>query len=442
LVPPDSAITKNIRRRLPFSDSVQSLRERPFRRWFFGQVLSASGTSIQNVGQAWLIVELGGSGLDLGLASGALFLPCFLFGIYGGSLADRFTRRKILLVTQCLQALTAATLAALTATHLITVPAILLLALATGLVRSADEPARQTYVVDLVGTAQIRSAVALNEVVITCSRMIGPAIGGLLIAFTPIWFCFMVNALSFMITISVLLSQRHLTSREVRTADEELPLRDAFACVRREGSIRACLALGAVSGALYNSVPILPVLASHVFHVGGLSYGLMLTSFGLGALPGALLAGTPTTQLNRSVRRLALASGGAALLVATSPVVGFVYPAMMLLGLCVIALVARSNSLLMLRTPPGLRGRMMGIWSMAVPGCNAFTGLLTGTITSSWGPRQAFVVAGALVLAALAVGWRTLQATARQDDATSARQPLDDPQAIYVQDIEEAIDGP
>ena len=263
-----------------------------FRWWFTSQVLSSSGLFTQNVAAAWLILQQTGNGLDLALLTCASFIPVFLVGPWGGELVDRFDHRGLLIVTQTSLLLLSATLAALAFTGHAGLTAILLISAITGTVNAVDNPARQVYVVDLVGRGLLASAISLFEVVLNTSRVLGPAIGGVILTAAGPAPCFAVNALSYIAPIIVLLRHRphsHTTlDRPMRR--QRGAVREGLRYVKSVPEIRACVAIAAASGLIVNGVVFYPMLATDAFHLDGGGYAALVAAFGAGALPGALLA--------------------------------------------------------------------------------------------------------------------------------------------------------
>src|ERR1700722_12749613 len=304
--------------------AFHSLESPEFRPWFFAQVFSASGTMTQGVAMSWLVLRLTGNGVDLGLMTACTFLPLLVFGPYAGTLVDRFDRRRLLIVTQTLLLLLAAVAATLIATGLIRLWMLFVIAALTGCVSAPDGTARQVYVIDLVGTGRLASAVSLYEVVLNISRVVGPAVGGVLLATVGVGSCCALNAASYLQPLFVLLRHRprHAAGSAGHRTRKAPPgqLRAGLRYAGRDRPIRVCLFLAAASGLLFNLSVQLPLLATRVFHLGGGGYGLMMAMFGIGALPGALLASAgPGRPTGRSVGVLALATAAAVFGTAAAP---------------------------------------------------------------------------------------------------------------------------
>ncbi|HET9060891.1 MAG TPA: MFS transporter [Acidimicrobiales bacterium] len=399
-------------------DALSSgLRVRSFRWWFFSQILSASGTMTQAVAQSWLLLRLTNDALLLSLLTSAIFAPSLLGGAWAGSIIDRYDRRKILLLTQGTYILLSTALGVLVATGTITVWSIFVFAFATGCVTALDSPARQIFVLDLVGTDKAANAVSMNEVVLNASRVLGPALGGALLATVGVAVCFFYNAGTFLppiVVVLTLLHRRGWASTQAQTpVRNKGHVREGIAYVATQPALRSCVLMAIAGGMLFNMGSTMPLLATRAFHAGAGAYGALMACFGVGALFGALLAGSgPAWPSGRKVRYLGLSTGVEVLLAALSPSIWVLFAGMVMAGFLSIWFVALANTLVQLRTEPRLRGRVMGVWTMGLPGMNPVTSPLMGEI-ASWGgggtgAREAFGSAGAALVLSALVGWRAL----------------------------------
>jgi MFS family permease len=391
-------------RRPGLRQAFRSLESPEYRPWFFAQVFSASGTMTQGVALSWLVLRLTGSGVDLGLMTACTYLPLLVFGPYSGTLVDRFDRRRLL----------AALTATLIATGVIRLWMLFVIAALTGCVSAPDGTARQVYVVDLVGTQRLASAVSLYEVVLNISRVVGPGVGGALLAAVGVWACCALNSACYLQPLFVLLRHRprHAAAGPAAPTARKAPpgqLRAGLRYAWRNRPIRVSLFLAASSGLLFNMVVTLPLLATRVFHLGGGGYGLMMAVFGLGALPGALLAsagsGRPT---GRSVGVLALATAAAVLGTAAAPSLWLVLVGLAVTGCLSIGFIAQANTLVQLIADPSMRGRVMGLWTMALPGTQPATSPFAGYIGQTFGARDGFSLSGVALLLTAVIGWRAL----------------------------------
>jgi MFS family permease len=394
-----------------------SLAVPSFRWWFISQVLSSSGLFTQNVAAAWLILKQTGNGLDLAFLTCAAFIPVFLAGSWGGQLADRFDHRKLLIITQTSLLALSALLAALAFAGHAGLVSILIISAITGAVNAVDNPARQVYAMDLVGRELLVSAVSLFEVVLNASRVLGPAIGGIILVTAGPAPCFAVNAVSFVAPIVVLLRYQPLLNTGPDTGpDRPQPrprsrgaVREGLRYVRSVPEIRACVAIAAASGLIFNGTVFYPLLATRAFHLNGGGYGALVAAFGLGALPGALLAARSKEQPSGRVVLVLVAATTASMAVtALAPDLVIGFAGLFLSGFTSIWYIATANTLVQLRADARLRGRVMGVWVMALPGLSPLSSVLAATLANAAGVRFAYLTAGLVILAAALSGGRAL----------------------------------
>lgn len=383
-----------------------------FRRWFFSQILSASGTITQGVALSWLVLRLTGSAIDLGLMSSCTFLPMILAGPWSGVLVDRVDRRRLLIVTQSLFIVLAVLLATLTLTGVVRAWMLFPLAFATGLVGAPDNTARQVYVTEIVARERLPSAVSLYEVILNASRVLGPAAGGAMLATAGVAACCFLNAASYVAPLVVLASARAARApRREPGVDARRPgqFRAGLRYAWSNPPIRITLLLAAASGMLFNLTVAVPLMATRVFRVGGGGYGLMMSMFGIGAIGGALLAASGSTQPSwRSVRVLAALTGVAIIAAAMPSSFDLELAGLAVTGWLSIWFIARANTVVQLATVPHMRGRVMGLWTMALPGSLLLTAPLVGFVADLLGARAGFGLAGAALLVIAAIGWRAL----------------------------------
>jgi MFS family permease len=403
----DSTGSSQTVRRRGLGQATEALREPVFRWWFGSQILSASGAMTQSVASSWLILQLTGHAVDLGVGGAITWAPILLGGAWAGALVDRFDRRRILLLTQVLFILLSIVQTILVGTGAITLWMIYALGALTGVVTALDGPARQVYVMELVGRARLVSAVSLYEVILNASRVLGPAAGGLLLATVGTAWCFALNAVSYLPPLLVLLAFRPREAAQPR----EQKRAGALSGIRQAWSspvIRSCLLIAIAGGLLFNLGVALPVLATKVFHLGGGGYGLLMAAFGLGAIPGALVAASGAAPDGRRLRVLAALAGLAVLATAVSPVPGLAFVGIAAAGFLSIWLIAVANTLVQLRADAGSRGRIMGVWTMALPGTVPLTGLLSALVSQAAGGRAGFALAGVALAGTAVIGWRAL----------------------------------
>ncbi|WP_034268693.1 MFS transporter [Actinospica robiniae] len=395
----------------------QALGKRDFRIWFFSQLLSSSGGLAQAVALSWLILQSTGNAVWLTASTACTFGPTLLLGPWAGALVDRHDRRKLLLITQAVLLAVGLGFSLCSFLGLLPLWVMLVLTACSGLVNTVDAPARQVFVVDLVGKDSVASAVGLWEVALNASRVLGPGVAGALLALSGPTLCFLVNGLSFVAPLLVLL--------RLKPADSDAPLdashdasnpprrqpiraREGLAYARRSPLIRALLPMSAASGLIFSMGLSLPTLASRALHLGGGGYGALMAAFGIGGLPGALLAASAPVPTPVRVRRLALATAVAILGTAWAPYRPLAFVGMAAVGLTSIWFIASANTLAQLRSDPTMRGRVMSLWGMAMTGTLPLTGLVVTSIGQHVGARWGFSVSAIALSAAVLAGWRAL----------------------------------
>ena len=404
--------SEGIRKDTVFGRISGALQERDFRWWFAGQVTSASGVMAQGVAVSWWMLQRTGDAVWLSVLTLFTWGPTLIGGAWAGAVVDRSDRRRLLIATQSVLMGVAATLTVLAATGTLAVWNVLAASAISGATMAFDSPARQVYVVDLVGAEGVASAVGLWEVALNASRVVGPGLGGALLAGPGgATACFAVNAGSYLAPLIVLLKMKAHTEgahaperKRVRGA-----ARDGIRYAFRSPIMRALLPMSAASGLIFGMGIALPPLVERAFHQGGGGYGAMMAAFGVGGLPGALLAAAQPEPTGRRVRWLALATAATVIGIAVSPTMVVALAVMAVLGLTSIWFIASANTLAQLRCAPDMRGRVMSLWGMAMTGTSPITGFGVAAVVQYVGPREGFSVAGiALGLAAVA-GWRALR---------------------------------
>ena len=382
-----------------------SLRKhRNYRRFFVGQAVSVSGTWMQNVAAAWLVLELTGSPVAVGVLALCKFLPFTLFSPFAGLLVDRLDARRTVIGTQAVLMLVAVALAVLAFADAAAVSAVYALVALGGAALVLDAPARQALTFQMVGPRELPNAVALNASIVNAARVVGPALGGLLVAAVGVAFCFAVNAASFLAVLAGLLLIR---KRELyRLERAETPglvdgMRETFRYVRRTPLVAAVLATVLLATLFsFNFNVLLPVLARETLGAGADVFGAIGASFGAGALVGALL----TASLGRASPRALVvgvaAFGLAQLLLAPQESVTAAAILLFAAGVSFTLWTANANAILQLGAPDHLRGRVLGLYFFAFHGSMPLGGLLAGWLAAAGGTPLAFAVAGVVALAA------------------------------------------
>ena len=393
---------------------VSSLRQRNYRLFFFGQLVSVAGTWMQTVAQSFVVLDLTHSGTQLGLTTAARFLPMFVFGPLGGVFADRMDRRRVLYVTQTLSGLLAGVFAVTVGTHSIRLWIVYLLALALGFVNVFDNPARQSFISEMVSTGDLPNAVTLNSVAANMARVLGAALGGVIAAAIGLALCFTINALSFG---AVLVSLAAMRSSELfpaeRVSRQKKQVRQGLRYVRNTPELLIPLLMIAVVGTLAWEFQVsLPLMASKVFHGGAASYGVMASVMGGGAVVGGLISAARARPRARALCLAAIGWGIAILAAAVAPSFALELAALVFVGYGSITFNSLAKTTLQLAAKPEMRGRVMALWALAWMGSTPIGGPIVGWTGQAIGARWALVIGG---VAALACGVLALPALTRID---------------------------
>jgi MFS family permease len=360
-----------------------------YRRYFSGQAISLIGTWMQTTAQAWLVLVLTHSATDLGIVVALQTLPTLLLGPYGGLIADRLDKRKLMVGLQILMGVQAVILGVLTLTGNVTFVDVCILAVVLGLNNCFENPARQAFVLEMVGSDNLRNAVSLNSTLVNAARAVGPAIAGVLIATVGEGWCFMLNAVSFAAVVFSLMSMDRSRLRpSVPTPRSKGQLRDGFRYVARTPELAIpLLMMGLVGMLAYEFQVTLPYAAKHVFHGGSQTFGLMTSAMGIGAIAGGLITAAVGRTGMRPMVLSAFGFGVVLCLAALAPNLPLELVALGAVGFASVTFLAMGNSTLQLATDPQMRGRVMALWSVAFLGSTPIGGPLIGWITAVSGAR-------------------------------------------------------
>jgi len=388
----------------------RALRHRNFRLFFFGQGTSLVGTWMQNIAQGWLVLQLTNSALWVGLVSALTSLPILVGSLPAGVFVDRVHKHRVVILTQTLSALQAAALATLIWSHRIALWQVAVTAVFLGTVNAVDTPARQAFIVELVGKEDLGNAIALNSSAFNAARVVGPSVAGVLISLVGLGWCYFLNALSYLAVIWALAEMRLPPFQpRPRAGSAWAEFREGAGFVRRERRVLALVSLiGVISIFGFPYLVLMPVFARDVLHVGAAGLGFMMAATGIGAVVAALgLAG-----LGSHVRR-------GRLLLWTGPVFGLAialfavnpwYPVALLLlpvsGGAMILNSAVTNTLLQAIVPDELRGRVMGVYAFTFLGMAPFGALQAGWLAEHLGAPVAVVLGGLVCVLASHVIWR------------------------------------
>lgn len=400
-----SAVRTTLRR------TFSSLRVYNYRLYISGQMVSLSGTWMQRIAQAWLVLKLTDSGTALGLVTALQFLPMLLFGPLGGVVADRVEKRRMLLATQIAAGILALFLGVLVVADVVKLWMVYVLAAALGLVNTVDTPTRQTFVLEMVGREQLPNAVSLNSVMVNLARIFGPAIAGVLITTVGLGLCFLFNAASYLAIVAALLRMRveelHRTPPQPRKRGQLL---EGFRYVRSTPALLAPLLMMGVIGTLaYEFQVVLPLLARFTFHGDAGTFSLMSSFMGGGAVAGGLFVATRHRTEPTALAWTAIVFGVVLLGGAFAPNIWVELLMMVLIGAASISFLALGNATLQLATDSAMRGRVMALWGVAFLGSTPIGGPIIGWIGEHVGPRWAMSVGGVAALASGLFAYRTLE---------------------------------
>jgi MFS family permease len=384
-----------------------SLRTRNYRLFATGQVVSNTGTWMQRVAQDWLVLDLThGSGTALGITTGLQFLPLLLFSLWGGMIADRFAKRRILMATQTMMGGLALVLGVLAMTGTVRIWQVYALAFALGLVTVVDNPTRQTFAVEMVGRDDLPNAIALNSAVFNLARIAGPAVAGLVISLVGTATAFFVNAASYgAVLIGLKLMRQSELSPAQRVPRAKGQLREGLSYVRARPSLWMPMVLVFFVATFGMNFQVTNALMSRqVFHTGAGAFGIASTVFALGALAGALLAarrGRPSLSL---LLVTSFAFGALEMLTGLMPTFWSFLILLAPTGLAVLTFTTAANSATQLGTTADMRGRVMGIYMLVFLGGAPLGSPLAGWLGEEFGPRMSMISGGLIsVLATVAV---------------------------------------
>lgn len=374
-----------------------------YRKYFFGQMVSASGTWMQSVAQGWLVLQISsGNAFYLGVAVALSSLPILLFGALGGLVADRCDKRRIMLCTQSAAGLLAATLGLLTVTHHVTVYEVFALAFLLGVVNLFDVPARQAFVHELVGRELLANAVGLNSVLMNSGRLIGPAVAAAVIGTAGLAACFFLNAASYVAVLAALTTLRHSEMHHVTPIDRERgQLREGLRYVRHDAVLwRVLLAVAVVGTFAFNFTVTLPMLAERTFHDHqATGYGLLMASMGVGAVIGGLLVAWRSRPGLRVLGGAGVLFGLSMAVVALAANLYMAAGALVVVGASSIGFTSTAISTLQTRSRSQMRGRVMSLQAMAFMGSTPIGAPLMGALGGLFSPRVALLVGALFTLA-------------------------------------------
>jgi MFS family permease len=386
-----------------------------YRRYYAGQSISLIGTWMQMTAQSWLVLKLTGSGTALGVIVALQTLPVLLLGPYGGVIADRVDKRRMMIALQSAMGIQALALGVLTVAGVVEVWQIGVLAALLGINNAFENPARQSFMMELVGPDHLRNAVSLNSVLVNVARSVGPAVAGILIATVGTGECFLVNAASF---VAVVFSLTKLNGAQLApvppTPRAPRQLREGLRYIRDTPALAVPLVMMAVAGCLtYEFQVSLPVMADRGLRVGATGFGFMTAAMGVGAVVGGLLVAARGKTGLRPLSIAALAFGVALVLAAVAPNLPLELLALAVAGAGSISFMATGNSTLQLNSAPEMRGRVMSLWFVAFQGSTPIGGPVVGATMGALGARAGLGLGAATAVIVACGGLLALRRTPR-----------------------------
>ncbi len=404
--PSNSRISSAKRGDRALPPTLRALKHRNFQLFFSGQLISLVGTWMQSVAQAWLVYRITGSSLLLGSVGFASQIPVFLAAPFGGIVADRYNRQRVVIGTQVASMVLAFILAGLTLTSRVTVPEIFILAALLGIVNAFDIPGRQAFLVDMVGKEDLMNAIALNSSMFNGARVIGPAVAGILVARIGGGWCFFANAVSYIAVITGLLLMQVQRRPDPPAGSPIAHIVEGFRFVRNTAPIRALLLLlGLVSLVAMPYTVLMPVFAARILHGGARGLGILMGATGIGALLGALTLATRTGVYGLGRWVTFSCAGFSVGLVAFALSRNFLLSTGLLVpvGFCMMLEMSSSNTLIQAMVPDHLRGRVIAVYSMMFMGMAPFGALLGGAFADRVGASVTVMLGAVACLGGAAI---------------------------------------
>lgn len=383
--------------------TFHSLRTRNFRLYFAAQAVSGTGTWMQLVAQAWLVLRLTNSGVALGVTLALQFAPTLLGGPWAGVLVDRLDKRRLLVVTTIAEGVLALVLGSITVAGAAEVWMVYLLAFVLGTVTAVDNPARRAFVPELVPERDVANAVGLNSTVFTAARVVGPAVAAAVIAGIGVGWCFLLNAVSYGAVLWALLAMRTADLRRSEpVVRAKRQLREGLRYVRGNPPVlRALAAVGVVSTFAFNYQVVMPLFAERELGGDAATYGSLMAALGLGALAGALWVSHAGRTSDRALIGATFVLGVSMTLVAVAPNEALALTVLPVAGAASMVLLAMATAICNEETAPEYRGRVMALFAVAFLGSTPIGGPLVGWVSQTVGPRAGLALGA---LAALGTG--------------------------------------
>lgn len=409
-----------------FSRTFAAMAVPNYRLYIQGQATSLVGTWMQMAAQSWLVLQLTGSATALGVIVALQTVPVLVLAPYGGVIADRVNKRKAMISLQALMGLQALVLGVLTVTHTVKIWEIGVLAAMLGFNNAFENPARQSFMLELVGPEHLRNAVSLNSTMVNVARAVGPAIGGLMIAVVGSGWCFLFNSVSFIAVISSLTRMDTSALRPVTpTPRAKGQLREGLRYVRRRPSLALPLAMAAAVGCItYEFQVTLPYMAQHGLHSGSAAYGFMTAAMGAGAVVGGLIVATRGKTGALPLILAAIGFGVTMAIATAAPTLVLELVALALVGATSVAFMSQTNATLQLGAAPEMRGRVMSLWFVAFQGSTPIGGPIVGAVMSGFGARAGLGI-GAITCFVVALAGALTVRTLRSEREAPIEAPIE-----------------
>lgn len=386
--------------------TFDSLSIHNYRLYFYGQGISMTGQWMQSVAQGLLVLMLTGSGTALGIVTALQTVPVLLLGAWGGVIVDRYPKRSILYITQAAQLVTGVAIGVLIMADSIELWMVYVAAVANGVIKVFDNPARQTFVREMVGSKYLTNAVALNSMTINLARVVGPALAGVLVATAGIGLCFIFGGLSYIAVIYMLVRMR---AEELSPAPVLKRAKGQMAAgwkyVRTEPVVRNVLLMMAIIGTFtYEFSVVLPLLAEFTFKNGASGYAALTSAMGIGAVAGGIYTAGRRRSTSKMLVISAALFGASVMLTAIAPTFETALVTMVVVGFFSINFTSLGNVTIQLASRPDMQGRVMSFWSIAFLGTTPFGGPLMGYIGEHAGARVALAIGSVAALVAAGIG--------------------------------------
>ena len=398
------------------NNNFHALTHKNYRYFWFGQCISLIGTWTQNIGQSWLVLSITGSPFLLGVVAAMQFLPITFFSLFAGVLTDKFPKKKILIFTQSVSMVLAFTLSALVFTNTLKFEHILALALCLGFCNTLDMPTRQAFNVEIVGKEDLMNAITLNSATFNLARIIGPAIGAMLMGYLGAGWCFLLNGFSFMAVIYGLVHIEATNYVRKKNSEKGMlkEILDGLKYIKSKSVLLETVILVSIMGIfVFNYNVLIPVFTKDILHMQEKTYGVLLSALGFGSLVGALLISLKSKNGPNKFLMIGSSIGIGIMLIFTgiSNIYYLTALSLAITGVFNIFFSTTANSMLQLNSKDEYRGRVMSVYSLVSAGLTPLGSLLSGLVAQKYGADTCFMLSGisTIVLILLLVTWARLR---------------------------------